>query len=136
MLLEVATAAIDYSDHNIITLFLTGLGGLAVVFISFFFGGLYTEHKELVTEHRTYADTRKNHREQHQTLWENHIQNKIIEANNKKEFDDFKEEVFEKFDYLEKMFTKEITKERASNIAINNAAMEILFKIEKKIDHK
>lgn len=135
MFLEVITTPTDYSDHAILTLFLTGLGGLAAIFISFFFGGLFTEHKELVLEHRTYADTRKNQREQHYTLWENHIQNKIIQENNKKELDDFKSEVFERIDSLETMVTKEITKERESNIAINNAAMEILFKIEKKIDH-
>jgi len=134
MLLEVITAPIDYSDHTILTLFLTGLGGLVVIFVSFFFGGLFTEHKELILEHRTYADTRKNQREQHYLLWESHIRSEVIQDNNKKELADFKAEVFQKLDDLEEMVTKEITKERQSNIAINNAAMEILFKIEKKID--
>lgn len=120
----------EYSDHTVLIFFVSGVVMLLLVLASFFLGGLFSEHKELVVEHRTHYDSRKLQREQHIALWENHLRNEVIQVNNKKELDEFKAEVFEKFDSLEKLWLKD----RQSNIAINSAAMDILFKIEKVID--
>lgn len=130
MILEIFLPT-DYSDHTLITWIFGGVIAILLVMAAFFLGSLHSEHKELVNEHKTHADNRKTQMKQHTTLWENHLKNEVIQINNKKEMDDFKKEVLEKIDSLETL----ITKETKSNIAINSAAMEILFKIEKKIDH-